>query len=89
MKKNYTRLESEEDLNFHKKKDNYKVTKVIKWMIPIVLCVLIIGFFQEFFTNRDFKQAILGVIEHNFIGIVFFALYILGINLKERKEEKE
>lgn len=87
MKKDYKKLESEEDLNLLKKKDNYKVTKVIKWMIPVVLSILIFGFFQEFFTNRDFKQAILGVIENNIIGIVFFALYILGINWKERKEK--
>ena len=82
-------LTSEDELDKKRKNDDYKREKKFKDFILIISMVFIVfitaAFIIDYTTNLHTRDFVLTLIRQNAIGIVFFVLYLLGVNMQAKK----
>ena len=84
-------LNTEDDIEKLKRKDDYTINKVAKYgglfLMLILGVVIVTGFSLQFFMNAEFQKSILEIMKSNMSGIVIAALYIFGIDVLRKKEK--
>ncbi|MDR0675825.1 MAG: hypothetical protein LBF97_02155 [Elusimicrobiota bacterium] len=89
-KQNPKQLFSDKELKTKEKNDNYVFRKYTKIIILIFLASGLGSLFVLFniwlFSDKEFQIKIMQKIYENILGIIFFALSMLGIKLNNSKQ---
>jgi hypothetical protein len=83
-------LTSEDEIDKRRNNDDYKREKRFKDFILIIAMVLITfltaGFIFAYFSDTTTRDFVLSLIKQNAVGIVFFVLFLLGVNMQKDKK---
>jgi len=81
-------VETEETLDDLRKRDNYKIERLFKYIFSSIF-ILLVFFFSAMFFYRSiiddvFRNQVTDLIADNIVGIVFFVLGLVGINFRKK-----